>query len=110
VKLRKKIINLLKNLIIIYNKENTRTHSSMPKKHFVYETRKMQSTLTRTLVRTRAPHFRGFLLLDLRQCALRLRTRAVFLFNPERSERVGRKYRVYNDGKGRKDIISARAG
>lgn len=60
----------------------------------------MQLALTRTLVRTRSPHFHGFLLLDLRQCALRLRARAVFLFNLERSERIGRKYRVYNDDEG----------
>lgn len=71
--------------------------SSRYLRHFVYETREMQPALTRTLVRTRSPHFHGFLLLDLRQCALRLRAGTVFLFNPERSERVGQKYRVYND-------------
>lgn len=68
----------------------------------------MQPALTRTLVRTRLSHFRGFLLLDLRQCALRFRAGAVFLFNPERNERVGRKYRARNNGEGNgwKDIIS----
>lgn len=69
----------------------------------------MQPTFPRAFVRTQFPRFRGFLLLDLPQCTLRLRAGAIFLFNPERSEHVGRKYCVYNDGEGSgwKDIMSA---
>ena len=68
-----------------------------------------QPTFTRALVRTQFPHFRGFLFLNLRQCALRLRVGTIFLFNSERSEHVGRKYCVYSDdeGSGWKNIMSA---